>query len=242
MHLKSVTLHPSKYPIKNHYPFNVPVFQQTKSIAFNAPVTLFVGENGSGKSTLLQAISHVCGIHIWRESERSRFNHNPYENKFSDYLTIEWKDGKVPGSFFGSDIFHHFTQILDEWAVADPGQLTYFGGRSLMTQSHGESLMSFFRSRYQIKGLYLLDEPETALSPRSQLALLELLMTSSAGYAQFIIATHSPILLACPHAVIYSFDYSPIQEVRYEETEHYQIYRDFLEKRANYLKQSQQAR
>jgi predicted ATPase len=242
MHLKSVTLHPSKYPIKDHYPFNVPVFQQTKRIAFNAPVTLFVGENGSGKSTLLQAISHVCGIHIWRESERSRFNHNPYENKFSDYLTIEWKDGKVPGSFFGSDIFHHFTQILDEWAVADPGQLTYFGGRSLMTQSHGESLMSFFRSRYQIKGLYLLDEPETALSPRSQLALLELLMTSSAAYAQFIIATHSPILLACPHAVIYSFDYSPIQEVRYEETEHYQIYRDFLEKRANYLKQSQQAR
>jgi predicted ATPase len=239
MHLKSVTLHPSKYPVKDHYPFNVPVFQQTKRIAFNAPVTLFVGENGSGKSTLLQAISHVCGIHIWRESERSRFNHNPYENKFSDYLTIEWKDGKVPGSFFGSDIFHHFTQILDEWATADPGQLTYFGGKSLMTQSHGESFMSFFRSRYQIKGLYLLDEPETALSPRSQLALLELLMTSGAGHAQFIIATHSPILLACPHAVIYSFDYSPIQEVRYEETEHYQIYRDFLEKRANYLKQSQ---
>ncbi|MCX5847272.1 MAG: AAA family ATPase [Deltaproteobacteria bacterium] len=239
MHLKSVTLHPSKYPTKDHYPFNVPVFQQTKSIAFNTPVTLFVGENGSGKSTLLQAISHVCGIHIWRESERSRFNHNPYENKFSDYLTIEWTDGKVPGSFFGSDIFHHFTQILDEWAVADPGQLTYFGGRSLMTQSHGESLMSFFRSRYQIKGLYLLDEPETALSPRSQIALLELLMTSGAGRAQFIIATHSPILLACPHAAIYSFDYSPIKQVQYEETEHYRIYRDFLERRANYLKQSQ---
>ena len=239
MHLKSVTLHPSKYPVKDPYPFNVPVFQQTKRIVFNAPVTLFVGENGSGKSTLLQAISHVCGIHIWRESERNRFNHNPYENKFSDYLTIEWKDGKVPGSFFGSDIFHHFTQILDEWAVADPGQLTYFGGKSLMTQSHGESFMSFFRSRYQIKGLYLLDEPETALSPRSQLALLELLMMSGAGHAQFIIATHSPILLACPHAAIYSFDYSPIQQVQYEETEHYRIYRDFLEKRANYLKQSQ---
>ena len=236
MHLKSVTLHPSKYPIKDHYPFNVPVFQQTKHIAFNAPVTLFVGENGSGKSTLLQAISHVCGIHIWRESERSRFNHNPYENKFSDYLTIEWKDGKVPGSFFGSDIFHHFTQILDEWAAADPGQLTYFGGRSLMTQSHGESFMSFFRSRYQIKGLYLLDEPETALSPRSQLALLELLMTSGAGHAQFIIATHSPILLACPRAVIYSFDYSPIQQVQYEDTEHYQIYKSFMKNPARHLK------
>ena len=143
----------------------------------------------------------------------------------------------MPGSFFGSDIFHHFTQILDEWASADPGQLRYFGGKSLITQSHGESLMSFFRARYQIKGLYLLDEPETALSPRSQLALLELLTeTSSKDHAQFIIATHSPILLACPRALIYSFDYSPVRQILYEETEHYKIYRDFLENRLNYLK------
>jgi predicted ATPase len=229
MHLKNVTLHPSKYPTKDYYPFNLPVFQETARITFDTTVTLFVGENGSGKSTLLQALSNACGIHIWQETERSRFNHNPYEDKFSNYLTIEWTDGKVPGSFFGSEIFRHFRQILDEWAAADPGQLKYFGGKSLLTQSHGESLMSFFRSRYQIKGLYLLDEPETALSPRSQLELLELLTRASdMDYAQFIIATHSPILLACPHAVIYNFDHHFIRPVTYEDTEHYQIYKNFL--------------
>jgi len=237
MHLKSVTLHQSKYPTKDYYPFNLSVFQSTKNMTFHTPVTFFVGENGSGKSTLLKALSLSCGIHIWQEQERTRYNRNPYENKFCNYLGIEWTDGGVPGSFFGSDIFHHFTQILDEWAAADPGQLAYFGGRSLMTQSHGESLMSFFRSRYQIKGLYLLDEPETALSPRSQIALLELLMsTIGADHAQFIIATHSPLLLACPGAVIYSFDYSPIKQIQYEETEHYRIYKNFLENRTNYLK------
>ena len=237
MHLTSITINQSKYPTYDYYPFNLPVFQKTKRITFNAPVTFFVGENGSGKSTLLQALSRSCGIHIWQETERTRYNNNPYENRFCDSLTIEWSNGKVPGSFFGSDIFHHFTEILDEWAAADPGQLEYFGGKSLITQSHGESLMSFFRSRYQIKGLYLLDEPETALSPRSQLALLELLTeTSAKDHAQFIIATHSPILLACPHALIYSFDHSPVRQVLYEETEHYKIYRAFLENRTNYLK------
>jgi predicted ATPase len=206
-------------------------------MTFHTPVTFFVGENGSGKSTLLKALARSCGIHIWQEQERTRYNHNPYENKFCNYLGIEWSDGRVPGSFFGSDIFHHFTQILDEWATADPGQLAYFGGRSLMTQSHGESLMSFFRSRYQIKGLYLLDEPETALSPRSQIALLELLKsTVGADHAQFIIATHSPLLLACPGAVIYSFDYNPIKQIEYEETEHYRIYKNFLLNRTDYLK------
>lgn len=196
------------------------------------PVTLFVGENGSGKSTLLQAISHACGIHIWQETSRTRYNHNPYEDKLGDYLSIDWKEGKVPGSFFGSENFRHFRQILDEWSAADPGQLQYFGGKSLMTQSHGESLMSFFRSRYQIKGLYLLDEPETALSPRNQIRLLELMTkTSDAGFVQFIIATHSPILLACPNALIYSFNHVPIQPIQYTDTEHYQVYKTFFENR-----------
>jgi predicted ATPase len=237
MHLKRVTLHPSRYPAQDCYPFTVPVFQHTQNIIFSAPVTLFIGENGSGKSTLLEALSRACGIHIWREPERARVNHNPYEDTFHKYLSVEWSDGKVPGSFFGSGIFGHFTQLLDEWAAADPGQLTYYGGKSLITQSHGESFLSFFRNRYRIKGLYLLDEPETALSPRSQLALLDILTeTSDAGYAQFVIATHSPILLACPHAVIYSFDYSPAKPVRYEDTEHYRIYREFMEDRSKYLK------
>ena len=236
MHLKAVTLHPEKYPTEDHYPFNLPLFRQTERVTFDTPVTLFVGENGTGKSTLLQAVARACGIHIWRDAGRIRYRFNPYEEMFHRYLSIEWVKDRVPGSFFGSAIFQDFAEILDEWAAADPGQLKYFGGESLVTKSHGQSLMAFFRSRYRIEGLYCLDEPEAALSPRSQLELLDLLgEMSEAGHAQFIVATHSPILLACPGARIYSFDYAPVQTVAYEETSHYQIYADFLADRTRYL-------
>jgi predicted ATPase len=237
MHLKNITLHPEKYPTRENYPFSLPIFQQAEHISFTTPVTLFVGENGTGKSTLIKAICQKSGIHIWRDTGKARFERNPYEDELHRYLSLEWTADKVPGSFFGSDIFQYFTQALDEWAATDPGQLKYFGGKSLITQSHGQSLMSFFKARYKIEGLYLLDEPETALSPKSQLELLNLLMRMScAGHAQFIIATHSPILLACPGAVIYSFDCSPLAQVKYEDTQHYQIYRGFMENREKYLR------
>jgi predicted ATPase len=236
MHLKSVTLHPEKYPTGKYYPFNLPLFGATRQIVFDTPVTLFVGENGTGKSTLLEAMARACNIHIWRNAEGNRPENNPYEGLFHKYISVEWADGRVPGSFFGAKIFQHFAQLLDEWAAADRGQLDYFGGKSLTTQSHGQSLMSFFRSRYQIKGLYLLDEPETALSPRSQIELLDIISKMNiAGHAQFIIATHSPLLLACPQAVIYSFDRSILQRIQYEETDHYRIYKDFLGDRKKYL-------
>jgi predicted ATPase len=235
MHLKSVTLQSEKYPTRDYYPFTLPVLHQTKRIVFDTPVTLFVGENGTGKSTLLEALALACGIHIWRAPEGARYEVNRYEGQLPRYLALEWSQGRVHGSFFGSDIFRHFAQSLDEWAASDPGQLQYFGGKSLVTQSHGQSLMSFFRSRYQIKGLYLLDEPETALSPRSQLELLEILgKMSQAGHAQFIVASHSPILLACANATIYSFDQIPVQPVAYEDTEHYQIYKSFLADRGKW--------
>ncbi len=120
--------------------------------------------------------------------------------------------------------------MVDEWAYADSGQLKHFGGKSLTSQSHGQSLLSFFSARYQIKGLYLVDEPETALSPRSQLELLRLLEeTAKSGLAQFIIATHSPILMACAGATIFSFDHQPVRVLPYEETGHYQLYRSFCQ-------------
>ena len=232
MHLKNVILHPETYPTKDNYPFCLPILQNTKQVILEKPVTLFVGENGTGKSTLLEAIAIACGIHIWRNTERSRPGYNPYEDKLCRYISVEWESGRVPGSFFGSKIFQHFAELLDEWAAADLGQLNYFGGKSLTTQSHGQSLMSFFRSRYQIKGLYLLDEPETALSPRSQIEMLALIQNMIGdGHAQFIIATHSPILLACPSATIYSFDHHTVLPVSYEETDTYRIYKSFLEDR-----------
>lgn len=236
MHLKKVTLLPEKYPNKEYYPFNLPTFHETKTIVFQAPVSIFVGENGTGKSTLLEAICRKCDIHIWRSLENTRFENNPYEEALYRFITVEWMDGVVPGSFFTSERSQEFARYLDEWAKKDPGMLNYFGGKSLMTQSHGQSLMSFFKARYQIKGLYLLDEPETALSPRSQLELVQLLKEMSrAGHAQFIIATHSPILLACPEATIYDFNAVPLHQIDYEDSEHYRVYKEFMEDRTKYL-------
>jgi predicted ATPase len=230
MHLKCVRFYPERYPTREHYPFTLDVFRRTEEIVFRTPVTLFVGENGTGKSTLLEALARKCGIHIWQEGGRTRFNVNPYEDRLWHYLSVGWTDGEVPGSFFGSSVFRDFARILDEWASTDPGQLAYFGGQSLLTQSHGQSVMSFFRARYAIKGLYLLDEPETALSPRTQLALLDLLTKmGAAGHAQFLIATHSPILLSCPGATLYDFDRTPITPILYEQTDHYKTYRDFMQ-------------
>ena len=236
MHLKSVILLPEMYPTHERYPFNQRIFHSTRRIDFTTAVTLFVGENGTGKSTLLEAIARKCGIHIWGEIERTRFENNPFEEDLYKALAIEWTDGGVPGSFFSSQFFRNFARMLDEWAAADPEMFSYFGGKSLVTQSHGQSLMSYFKSRYCIKGLYFLDEPETALSPTSQLELLTILKDMGrAGHAQFIIASHSPILLACPDAIIYSFDKSPVRKIEYEETEHYRTYKNFLENRDRYL-------
>jgi predicted ATPase len=236
MHLKSIELLIERYPTREHYPFNQALFHTTRRLEFSAPVTFFVGENGAGKSTLLEAISHRCGIHIWQAMERTRYTVNPYESALHRYLEVEWADEKVPGSFFAADLFRNFAQLLDQWASDDPGILKYFGGESLMTQSHGQALMTMFRKRYKIKGLYLLDEPETALSPKSQLELLELIQVmSEAGHAQFLIASHSPILLACPQAQIYSFDENPIKTIDYEETDYFKIYKDFMTDQSKYL-------
>ena len=228
-HLNSVTLHPEKYPTDSHYPFSLPLFNQTKQMRFELPVTFFVGENGTGKSTLLEAIALASDIHIWRRYEGVRYQFNPYEKQLYRYISVEWANGKATGSYFGSEIFNDFRRIVDSWAASDPGQLEYFGGKSLCALSHGQSIMSYFRSCYARGGIYFLDEPETALSPKSQLEFLDILRENGReGLAQYIIATHSPILLAYENAEIFSFDHCPVREIAYRETDHYKIYRNFL--------------
>jgi predicted ATPase len=236
MHIRSLTFLHDTFPPAAVYPFSLDVFQKTERLAFDTPVTFFIGENGTGKSTLLQAIARGAGIHIWQEHEGRRDAANLHEDQLHQSLRIGWTDGKVAGSFFASEIFRHFAEALDQWGRADAGCLDYFGSSSLIVKSHGQSHMAFFKNRFARKGLYLLDEPENALSPQRQLELLQLLrQLSLRGDVQFIIATHSPILLALPEAAIFSFDEAPIQRVLYEDTEYFRIYRDFLDNRGKYL-------
>ena len=228
-HVDRITIYADRFPTREHFPFSLPVLRETPLLELSTPVTFFVGENGSGKSTLLEAVARRCNIHIWGAEQWSRAEPNPFEQLLHRYLTVHWANGVVPGSFFAGQFFRRFAELLDLWAASDPGQLDYFGGKSLVSQSHGEGLMAFFESRYRIEGLYLLDEPETALSPKTQLRLLHLLRDMGrAGHAQFLIATHSPILLACPHATIYNFDACPIEPVAYHDTEHYRVYKAFM--------------
>lgn len=235
MHLQEITLFPEKYPSRQDYPFSLEIFNATRKISFKTRVTFFAGENGSGKSTMIRAIAKKCGIHIWNEERPSRTT-GKYPDDLHRYMEIAWADGKVPGSFFASEIFRHYAVNIDEWSRANPGILKYYGGETFLNKSHGQYHMAYFKSRYKIKGLYLLDEPENALSPKRQLELLGVLKEMSReGHAQFIIATHSPILLALPGACIYSFDHIPVSRVRYEETDYYRIYRDFLNNPDKYL-------
>ena len=229
MHLKKLVIRKELFPDRKQFPFNLNIFDDTRDIELKSPVTCFVGENGSGKSTVLEALARRCGIHIWENRTWARADFEPYEDKLHHFMDIEWTNEKVQGSFFGSDTFRDYARIVEEWASADPGQLKYVGGRSLLSQSHGQSIMSYFRARYEVRGLYLLDEPETALSPRTQLKLRQLITEMSrAGHAQFALATHSPILMTIPGAELYSFDHNPVQPVEFQDTDHYQIYREFI--------------
>jgi predicted ATPase len=236
MYLVNVRIESERFPTDRFYPFNVPAIRQTPELRFQTPITFFVGENGSGKSTLLEAITRKCGIHVWDKPRRHLAHNNPYETKLVSYIGIGWTNGRVSGSLFRAETFQDFADFLDDVALCDPGRLQYHGGQILNTLSHGEGILSYFNGRFQLKGLYLLDEPESALSPASQIKFLKLLQRYAAeGQAQFVIATHSPILLACPGAQIFSFDLSHIKEVRYEETEQYRIYKQFFSNRPSFL-------
>jgi len=229
MHLSSVTINHNRFPTTDAYPFNLPILQKKHTIEFQSPVTVFTGENGAGKSTLLRALCHRCNIHIWEGMHRTQYKINRYENMLHQALDIQWTNGSVPGSFFSPELFRNFSQLVDEWASSNPGLLEYFGGKSLITQSHGQSCMAYFKSIYKVKGLHFMDEPETALSPGTQIGLLNVLTEmSTAGHAQFIISTHSPILMSCRKAELYSFDNNSIERTSYKKTAHYKIYRDFF--------------
>jgi len=242
MHLRSVTIERSLFPTEQCYPFSVELIQNTQKLEFTSPVAMFVGENGTGKSTLLDAITRKCDITIWDKPRRHLAHDNPFETKLADCISVKWSNGSVPGSLFRAETFREFADFLDDIALCDPGRLKYHGGHILNTLSHGEAILSYFRGRYHIKGIYFLDEPEAALSPASQLQFLSVLRQLEAdGHAQFVIATHSPILLSHPGAQIFSFDSSSVEEVPYESTAHYKLYYQFFTDRSSLVETASSA-
>ena len=229
VHLLEMRIDAERFPTRAAYPFNLAVVQGTRTLAFGAPVTFFAGENGSGKSTFLRALAHRCGIHIWENADRTRARPNPFAERLYEFVDLRWRDGAVSGSFFAAEIFRSFAELFDMWAASDPGILAYLGGEPLTEKSHGQCNMAFFESRFRIPGLYLLDEPESALSPRRQAELLRILSEAAArGDAQFVVATHSPILMSLPGARILSFDACPVAEIAYRDTQSYRLHRDFF--------------
>jgi predicted ATPase len=206
------------------HPYNVPTVRNLESISFHPDVTFFIGENGAGKSTLLESIALALGFSMEGGTRNVRLNTAGEAAPLHKALRLS-KSFKTPrdGYFFRAESFHNVATYMDE-----VGYLDGYGQRSLHARSHGEAFMAVLLNKFRGNGLYLLDEPEAALSPNRQLAALSAIHQLVEQESQFIIATHSPILLAYPDAKILQFDSTGITEVAYEDTEHFAITRDFL--------------
>jgi predicted ATPase len=210
---------------RDAFPFSLPVFSGGLDLRIDTPITFFVGENGSGKSTLLEALAWNAGFGAKGGNRDHRSAHDDEGGDLGRALRLAWRQKVRDGFFMRAETFFDFASYLESVGST----FNAYGGQSLHAQSHGEAFLAVFQNRFQ-NGLYLLDEPEAALSPQRQLAFLGILHDlTTAGVAQFIIATHSPILLAFPGAVILSFDGGTPTPVAYRDTDHFRVTRDFLE-------------
>ena len=210
-----------------------------ESLSFEAPVTFFVGENGTGKSTLLEAIAAAYGLNP--EGGSRDFCFSTRESHSSLYEGMVLKKGyRSPRDnfFLRAESFYNVATQVEEYRGDDDPAIYYrrYGGRSLHEQSHGESFLALMQNRFQGQGFYLLDEPEAALSPQRQLTLLICIHRLVREGSQFLIASHSPILLGLPGAEILSFDEGAIHSVEYTKTESYQVTEMFLNHREYLLK------
>ena len=234
MFLKKITLLRNETLSEKEYPFSIPSIQSLTELDLTNSVTFFVGENGSGKSTLLEGVADLCGFNSAGGGRNNTYAVDASESALSDYLRLSWMPKVTNGFFLRAESFYHFASHIDGLGHA---ALENYGGKSLHEQSHGESFLSLFLNRFNGKAIYLLDEPEAALSPQRQLAFLRIMHDLvREENCQFIIATHSPIILGYPDATILSFDDGEIKETEYEMTEHYQITKYFLDHREKFLK------
>jgi predicted ATPase len=218
------------------YPFNVPALAQGLELDLRSNVTFFVGENGSGKSTLLEAVATSCGFNPEGGGRDHHFQTRADDTRdpgadLGSALKLAWLPKVTDGFFMRAESFFNLASYLDQVSSLDR-----YGGRSLHEQSHGESFLALFSNRFD-RGIYLLDEPEAALSPRRQLSFLSIIHAlATSGRAQFLIASHSPILLAYPGATLFSLDGGRLAEVNYQDTDHYTLTKQFLDAPERFFK------
>jgi predicted ATPase len=261
IHLRTISIKPNVRKV-DAFPFNIPLVKNFKKVEFRTHTTFLVGENGSGKSTLLEAIAAGAGSPTVGGEEIQRDKTLQHARTLADVLTFAWNKRTHRGFFLRAEDFFNFTRRmhemvkeLEQMAADFEGSLTGAGlqraqgvvlgqrravvnkyGENLDANSHGESFLKLFQERFVPGGLYLLDEPEAPLSPQRQLSFLSMLKEMIKQDAQFIIATHSPIIMAFPGASILSFDNYPVKEVAYDDLEHVSLMRAFLNNPELYLR------
>jgi predicted ATPase len=239
-YLTALRLRRESVPDFDRYPFHLPAVRTLHRLELHPAVTFFIGENGSGKSTLLEALAVKLRFNPEGGSRDHMVNTRPTHSPLHEHLTLERRGHFADGWFLRAESFYNVASEV-EMAEEEFGRQSSgppyraYGGKSLHAQSHGESFLALLTNRLQGGGVYLFDEPEAALSPQRQLSVLTLLHRFVYHRSQLVIATHSPLLLAYPHARIYEFDERGIRETRYEDTDHFRLTRDFLNRPARML-------
>jgi predicted ATPase len=225
-YLQYLELLRDRIPDPTCYPYNLPAFQGLTQLAFHPKVTFLVGENGSGKSTLLEALAIQCDLNPEGGSRNFNFATRASHSLLGDSIRLVKSLATPHDCFFLRA--ESFYNVATEVERLGPQMLGSYGGKSLHEQSHGESFFALFENRFGDNGLYLMDEPEAALSASRQLQFLRLLHNFVLRGGQFVIATHSPIIMAYPDARIYFLDSQGLRDVAYTEIEHFSVTKSFL--------------
>lgn len=223
-------------PGSSDFPFSLPLLQNGLKLEFKNNLTFIIGENGSGKSTLLEAIAEKCEYNLSGGNKNHLYQDYRTEAGLYNHTRLGWRKKPYEGFFLRAESFYNFARHIDELAQDSPSVLRAYGDKSLHHQSHGEAFLSLFSNKLD-RGFFILDEPEAALSPMRQLSLISIIKELlKNGQVQFIIATHSPILLCIENADILQINGGNISKITYEECEHYKFTKSFLNNPESYLK------